>query len=142
MISYRIFEAQDYSDRKKIDEHMHNYKKHNLKIYQPELSCYVISTNGKISFNDINIWGKLFRTSVYKSAINLIGIEEYSKPLIWGEDTIMLYIISNVASSYKYIRKYCLFHCIRKVSISIIIIKCFEYSIRYYIKITIFCCYI
>ena len=30
----------------------------------------------------------------------------------------MLYIISNVASSYKYIRKYCLFHCIRKVSIS------------------------
>ena len=118
IISYRIFEAYDYIDRSKIEEHFLNYKEHNLKVYQPELSCYAISSNGKLKYNDINIWGKLFRTSVYKSAINLLGIDEYSKPLMWGEDTIMLYVITNMASSYKYIRKYCYFHYIRKASSS------------------------
>ena len=118
IISYRIFEAFDYYDRNRIKEHMFNWKKHNLKIYQPELSCYVVSTNGEPKGNDINIWGKLYRTSVYQSAINLIGEEEYKKPLKWAEDVIMLYIISNVASSYKYIRKYCLFHCVSRTSSS------------------------
>ena len=68
--------------------------------------------------NDINIWGKLFRTSVYKSAINLISDIIYTYPILWDEDVIMLYTISNVASSYKYIRKYGYFHYVGDYSVS------------------------
>jgi glycosyltransferase involved in cell wall biosynthesis len=118
IISHRIFEAFDKSDRNKIREHMYNGKENNLTIYQPELSCYAISRNGDIKGNDINIWGKLYRTSVYKSAVNYLGEERLSSDLMWEEDSAMLYIIMNVASSYKYIRKYCLFHNIHKVSSS------------------------
>jgi len=118
IISHRIFEAFDKNDRNKIREHMYNGKENNLTIYQPELSCYAISRNGDIKGNDINIWGKLYRTSVYKSAVNYLGEERLSSDLMWEEDSAMLYIIMNVASSYKYIRKYCLFHNIHKVSSS------------------------
>ena len=116
IISHRIFEAFDRSDRNKIKEHMYNNKPNNLTIFQPELSCYVISRKGNIKGNDINIWGKMFRTSVYKSAVNILGEEKLQSFLMWEEDAIMLYVISNVASSYKYFRKYCLFHNIHKVS--------------------------
>jgi len=118
IISHRIFEAFDKSDRNKIREHMYNGKENNLTIYQPKLSCYVISRNGDIKGNDINIWGKLYRTSVYKSAVNYLGEERLSSDLMWEEDAAMLYVITNVASSYKFIRKYCLFHNIHKVSSS------------------------
>ena len=120
IISYRIFEANDYYERNEIKEHIYNNKSHNLKIYQPELSCYVISSNDSLSSiqNDINIWGKLFRTSVYKSAINLISDIIYTYPILWDEDVIMLYTISNVASSYKYIRKYGYFHYVGDYSVS------------------------
>ena len=106
IISYRIFEGYSFSNREKISDHLFNYKKHNLKIYQPELSCYTLKGKG----NDLNIWGKLYSTSVYKSSVNVLGKERISQPLMWDEDISMLITIMNLASSYKYIRKYGLFH--------------------------------
>ena len=110
IISFRIFMVSSFSNRNRISEHVYNSKEHNLTVYQPELSCYVIATNGKLISNDLNIWGKLFRTSIYKSAVNILGEERISYPLMWEEDVCMLFTISNVASSYKYIRKYGLFY--------------------------------
>ena len=120
IISHRIFEAFAQLDRDKIKEHMFNYKPNNLTVFQPELSCYAISNNENenIKMNDINIWGKLFRATVYKSAVNIIGEEKLRNSVIHEEDISMLFIITNVASSYKYIRKYCLFHNIHKKSTS------------------------
>ena len=114
IISYRIFEGYSFSNREKISDHLFNYKKHNLKIYQPELSCYTLKGKG----NDLNIWGKLYTTSVYKSSVNVLGKERISQPLMWDEDISMLITIMNLASSYKYIRKYGLFHNIHSGSFS------------------------
>ena len=118
IVSHRIFEAFNFLDRNKIKEHMYNNKPNNLTIFQPELSCYVISHNGDYKGNDINIWGKLYRTIIYKSAVNIVGEKRLANDLAYDEDKSMLFVISNVASSYKYIRKYGLFHNILKVSIS------------------------
>ena len=118
IISFRIFEAHDYYDRYKIDEHVLNYKEHNLTVYQPELSCYMRGSNNNPKVNDMNIWGKFFRTSVYKEAIKLIGEERLSSNVTWEEDIIFIFAIGNVASSYRYIRKYCYFHYGRKISAS------------------------
>ena len=118
IISYRIFEAHDYYDRNKIGEHMLNFKAHNLTIFQPELSCYARGSNANPRANDINIWGKLIRTSVFKEAVNLIGEERLSSNVIWEEDTIFIFALGVAASSYRYIRKYCYFHYGRKASAS------------------------
>ena len=118
IISNKIFTANDYYNRNKIEDDRFNNKEHNLKIYQPELSCYIISSNGKIKHNEVYIWGKLYKASIYKSAINLIGKDVYSKPLMWGEDVSMLYIISNLASSYKFIGKYCYFYFRHEITLS------------------------
>ena len=118
IISHRIFEAYNKLNRNHIKEHVFNNKPNDLTIFQPELSCYAISTNGDTTTNDVNIWGKLFRTSIYKSAINILGEEKLTRYIIHEEDTAMIYLITNVASSYKFIRKYCLFHNIHKISTS------------------------
>ena len=112
ILAYRTFMGYNYYDRNIIEESCFNYKENNLTIYQPELSCYVISTDGEPKENEIYIWDKLLRTSVYQSAINLLGEKEYSKPLTWNEDIIMNFMISNVATSYRFLRKYCYFHYI------------------------------
>jgi hypothetical protein len=54
----------------------------------------------------------LFKTQVYKNAIYLIGKKRYSVFNALNEDMIVLFSICNVAHSYKYIRKYGLFHFI------------------------------
>ena len=116
ILAYRTFMGYNYYDRNRIKESCLNYKENNLTIYQPELSCYVISTDGEPKENEIYIWEKFLRTSVYQSAINLLGEKEYSKPLSWNEDIIMDFIISNVATSYRFIRKYCYFHLVGRTS--------------------------
>ena len=116
ILAYRTFMGYNYYDRNIIEESCFNYKENNLTKNQPELSCYVLSTNGEPNDNEIYIWDKLLRTSVYQSAINLLGEKEYSKPLSWNEDIIMDFIISNVATQYRFIRKYCYFHLVWRTS--------------------------
>lgn len=116
IISFKLFDSFDYSNRNKIKEIKFNYKINNLTIFQPELSCYIISQKNEIKKNDIYIFGKLYRTSMFKSAINILGEKIISINLIFGENSIMLFVISNVASSYKFINKYGLMHIINKNS--------------------------
>ena len=87
-------------------------KEHNLTIYQPELSCHTLVNNGKFKGNDFYIWGKFYKTSVYKSAINMLGKERYSVHMEWEEDVIMTFLIVNVADSYKFVKKYGYVHLI------------------------------
>ena len=107
IIAFRVFMASNNNlNRARIRDNGFNYKEHNLKIFQPELSCYMLSGKG----NDLNIWGKLYRTYIYKSAVNVLGKERISHPLVWEEDACMLLTIMNLASSYKFIKKYGLFY--------------------------------
>jgi glycosyltransferase involved in cell wall biosynthesis len=86
------------------------YHPNNLIIRQPELSYYTLFKNEEFAIVDIQIWGKLFKTQIYKSAIDIIGAKRFSVFNALNEDMIVLFSICNVAKSYKYIRKYGLFH--------------------------------
>jgi len=88
------------------------YHPNNLIIRQPELSYYTLFKNEQFSIVDIQIWGKLFKTQIYKSVVDIIGAKRFSIFNALNEDMIVLFSICNVAQSYKYIRKYGLFHFI------------------------------
>jgi glycosyltransferase involved in cell wall biosynthesis len=89
---------------------IYDYKhKPNLVLFQPNLGYYHIapSTNLEICyFNDELIHGKLFKTKVYKTAVNKLGKERYSRYMIIVEDDIVNNVIFNIAKSAKFIAKY------------------------------------
>ena len=65
--------------------------------------------NDDFTYFDYTIWGKLFKTDVYKKTVNLLTYERYSKFVTYTEDIIGLFVLCNVAESYKFIRKYGVF---------------------------------
>ena len=86
----------------------------NFTVYQPELSYYTMFINDNFENVDSSIWGKLIKTEVYKKALYFLGVERYSIYSVANEDLIGLFAICNVAQSYKFIRKYGLFHFINE----------------------------
>ena len=118
-ISFMEVEGGDY--RIKIEDMNDGFcTRHPNKfiVNQPELSYFSLFKNNEFSAIDIQIWGKLFKANVYKNAVNLLGIKRYSVFNALNEDMIGLFAICNIAKSYKYIRKYGLFHFISKSTAS------------------------
>ena len=83
---------------------------HNLIIHQPELGLFPISRFGSYIRNDLTIREKCIKTEVYKKAINELGVKKYSKKVIWADDASIIFVIFNIAQSFKYVRKYGIFH--------------------------------
>lgn len=92
-----------------IDDIYHN-NSNNLILKQPELGLHSISKDGKYEINNIHIWGKCIKNITYKNAVNSLGIKKYSYFMSWAEDTSMVFILFNIAQSYKYISNYGVFH--------------------------------
>ena len=78
MIVYTVFEGKDALNKNTYKDNFNNRKEHNLAIYQPELSCHTIMNDGKFKGNDFFVWGKFYKSSIYKSAINMLGKDRYS----------------------------------------------------------------
>lgn len=95
------------------DDYLHDHP-NNLILHQPELGTFSITKNNKFVLNDIHIWGKCIDKEISKKAINALGKERYSYFISWAEDTAMIFIIFNIASSYKFISKYGIFHLVSK----------------------------
>ena len=85
-----------------------------LYIEQPELGMWMIKFKGKFLVHNNMIWDKCIRTSIYKKAINHMGIQRFSKFLSWAEDTSINFIIFNLAKSFKYVHKYGIAHFLGK----------------------------
>ena len=81
-----------------------------LSLEQPELGNWMIQFNGKFLVHNNMIWDKCIKTSIYKKAINHLGIQRYSNYLSWAEDTSINFIIFNLAKSFKYVYKYGIAH--------------------------------
>ena len=81
-----------------------------LKIKQPELSYFPFFIKERYNYVDVDIWGKIYRTEIYKEAVNLLGKQRYSVYNAFNEDQIALFAICIVSKSYKYMRKYGIFH--------------------------------
>ena len=82
-------------------------------LFQPKLGRFPISTYNftrKYIVNDIYLWGKCIKTKIYKTALNKLGSNRYSRFMIRYEDILMNYIIFNIAKSFIFIPKYGLYH--------------------------------
>ena len=112
IVDFKAFGGSDYTNKNNYNGNYNIKSITNLIIYQPELSCPTLISNKTLIPKDYNIWGKFYRTSAYKSAINLLGKDRYSVFMEWEEDVIMTFLILNVAKSYKFIEKYGYFHLI------------------------------
>ena len=110
VIAFNSFQSLNIDNKFGYKDVFTNKKKNNYTIYQPELSCFVVSNNCTKHFKDLYIWGKIFKSSIYKTALNLLGYERYSTPMIWNEDLTQLFVIYNLAESYISINQYGYFH--------------------------------
>ena len=118
IVGFKTIQANSYKAR--INEmkngcHMH---KENFTIYQPNLSLFGISKNNRFRIREVHIWSKCIKNSIYKKAVNSLGRKRYSFFMSWSEDTSMVFVLFNVAESYRYIIKYGIFRFNRKGSAS------------------------
>ena len=111
IIGFKSIYIQNYNDDiSKMRDGYFSHHPNNLVLYQPKLGIYPISINGRYTANDYTIWAKCIRTEIYIKAINALGIKKYSSFLSWGEDTSIIFIIFNIAKSFKFIHKYGIIH--------------------------------
>ena len=79
-------------------------------LEQPELGKWMIEFNGKFLVHNNMIWDKCIKSSIYKNAVNILGIKRYSNFLSWAEDASILFIILNISKSFKQVNKYGILH--------------------------------
>ena len=88
-----------------------NYSNHKngLILFQPELGQYATNKGNQFGVYDCFLWAKCIRSIVYKTTINYLGRDIYSKKIIWGEDLITSFVLFKVAKSFKFIGRYGIF---------------------------------
>ena len=111
IISFMDIEIDDlYGSIDKMKDGFSTNHPDGLIIKQPELTYFPFFINETYNYVDVDIWGKIYRTEIYKEAVKLLGKERYSVYNAFNEDQIALFAICVVSKSYKYVRKYGIFH--------------------------------
>jgi len=111
MISFMDIEIRNlYGNINEMRDDPMTHHPDGLIVKQPELSYFPFFKNKIYNYNDVSIWGKIYRIEKYKAAINLLGKKRYSIYNAFNEDQIALFAICIVSKSYKYMRKYGIFH--------------------------------
>ena len=95
IVGFRAFQTSNSNNSIDKFTNLYNYESYPEKIiiFQPQLSTWIITINGKFHIHDVTIWAKCIKNIVYKNAINKLGAERYSKYVSWAEDTIVNYVI-------------------------------------------------
>ena len=100
----------DVYTTKNIGNYIYEGKhKPNLVMFQPDLGIHIYTPGDNIDEirrQDFLIHGKLFKTKIYKKALNKLGIERYSRFVIAAEDELACNILFNTAKSAKFLAKY------------------------------------
>ena len=111
IIGFKSVYTTKYSNNiSKIFDNPFSHQPNNLSLFQPKLSEYPLVKRKRNIYNDINIWTKSIKNEVYKKAVNLLGKKRYSIFMSWAEDTSMIFIIFNIAESFKFVDIYGLIH--------------------------------
>ena len=120
IVGFKAFRLVNYKDNITQIMDLYNYKHYltNIIVYQPELSTWMISWKKRYRLHDVTIWAKCIKSKIYKEAIKKLGIKKYSVFISWAEDTIMNYIIFNIARSFSFIDKYGIIHLHNKSTAS------------------------
>ena len=102
LVYFRSLFCRDYfDDISKMKDFQFFGFKNNLFLSQPELGTWTISLNGKFQIHNNMIWSICINSNIYKKAVNLLGIQRYSKYVCWAEDTSINFIIFNIAENFK-----------------------------------------
>ena len=117
IVSFRIL-CLTFNKISEIKDYKFYGFKNNLFLSEDQLGIFPISLKKKFFIHDNEIWSKIIRTFLYKKAVELLGIERYSKYVCWAEDTNINFIIFNIASSFKFSHKYGYLHIYRNTSAS------------------------
>ena len=135
IISFMEIDIKKYNAKidEMIDVQLASHRD-NFIIRQKELILFSLFKNDTFHFIDNRIWCKLFKAEVYKKALNLLGKERYLTYNIYNENLVSLFAICNVAESYRYIRKYGIFHYVDRFSTTHMV------SHDHYIQMEIFFC--
>ena len=112
----------DYIISQVYEDYFHNHKE-GLIVKQPELNYFPIVKKNKFAVNDLHVWGRLVKTEIYQKAINNLGLSAIGEDrktcfLSWAEDSAMSIILFHFANSYKFIKKYGIFHWISRKTAS------------------------
>jgi len=104
------------------EDYFHNHED-GLIVKQPELNVFPIVKNGKFKVNDLHVWGRLVKTEIYQKTISSLGLTAIGEDrktcfLSWAEDSSMSIILFHFAKSYKFIRKFGIFHWISRETAS------------------------
>ena len=120
IVGFRAFMIGNYSDsiQKMTDLYPYQYYDKNITIYQPSLSTWMINRKGHYSLHDVTIWAKCIKSTIYKEATKKLGKKNYSNFVSWAEDTIINFIIFNIAESFIFIHKYGIIHFHNRVTAS------------------------
>ena len=120
IIGFKAIRINNYEDNIEQMQDLYNYNLYstNIIVYQPELSTWIITKNNKFNLHDVTIWAKCIKSTIYKESIKKIGLRKYSVFVSWAEDTIMNFIIFNIAQSFLFIHKYGIIHLHNKSTAS------------------------
>ena len=116
IIGFGAIEGPNYNPKisQIVDGYFHNFDD-GLIVHQPELRYFPYTRNDRYHPNDFHVWGRLVKTNIYKEAINNLGIsaigeDRHLQFLSWNEDNAMSVVLFSFAQSYKFIKKYGIFH--------------------------------
>ena len=79
-------------------------------LKQPDLGMWMIKYKEKFVVHNNMIWDKCINSSIYKEAVNLMGVKRYSQIISWAEDTSINYVILTLSQNFKYFHKYGVAH--------------------------------
>ena len=123
IIGYGAIDSTSYNPKlTQMKDALYHDHKDGLILYQPELTYFAITTpKNKFGENDLHVWGRLTKSNVYKMAINNFGKNAIGEIrnlcfVTWAEDSSISMAILRSAKSYKFIKKYGIFHYIGKTT--------------------------
>ena len=124
ILGFAAIESYTYSPliSQMHDAYFQNHE-NGLYLQQPELTFFPFTKNNKFRPNDYHVWGRFVKSTLYKKAINNLGISAIGEDrkiqtLIWSEDSSMSLVLFSLAGSYKYIKVYGIFHYLSKTTAS------------------------
>ena len=118
MIGFSAIDCDTYNPLiKDMREGMFHSHKDGLTVFQPDLTYFAITNKmgDKYIPHDYHVWGKLIKTDLYKKSINNFGLNAIGEDrkscfVVWAEDCAMNMVLFSNAQSYKFIKKYGIFH--------------------------------
>ena len=113
IVEFKSFDIKKFDKQIKlgeIKENPFNCPFENYSLTQPELGLFPISRKNKYDSNDFHIWGKSIKAKIYKKAINMLKIKNFSFYNCWTEDISVIFIIFNIAQTFISIGLYGIIH--------------------------------